>query len=261
MAACKIPSRHGECRPASRCRPTGCRPSPCSCKCRKRCRRERRRPRRDRQDDGEHHGRNERRSEWMNGFHGGSFRWIGIGAVMSDPGRPPIRAASFMETTIAHCPHTEQEAAKFVKEIPKLNGKTPETGAFDRESSQIRGRRPDDCAGGRILRYWTAWKTRTNPAKRSCPARRRCCSTRCGRVPGVVRTRRELLEAMHGKTHGGVHVHVIDTMVARLRKNLGTGGGCIETVHGRGAGSGRAVRGAGATCWPTRCKIKLSDRS
>ena len=195
----------------------------------------------------------------MNGFHGGSFRWIGIEVVMSDPGRPPARTSRFMESTIAQRPQAGQGGAKFVKEIPQLNGKTPETGAFGRESSQIRGKCPGNCAEGRFLRYWTTWKTRTNPAKRPCPARRLCCSTRCGRVPGVVRTRRELLEAMHGKTHGGVHVHVIDTMVARLRKNLGTGGGCIETVHGRGAGSGRAVRGAGATCWPTRCKIKLSD--
>lgn len=52
--------------------------------------------------------------------------------------------------------------------------------------------------------------------------------------PNAVRTRRELLEAMHGKTRGNVQEHAVDTMVARLRKDLGAAGGCIETVRGRG---------------------------
>lgn len=52
--------------------------------------------------------------------------------------------------------------------------------------------------------------------------------------PGVVWTRCELLEAMHGKTLGNVQKHAVDTMVARLRKELGAAGGCIETVRGRG---------------------------
>ncbi len=52
--------------------------------------------------------------------------------------------------------------------------------------------------------------------------------------PGVVWTRRELLEAMHGKTLGGVQEHAVDTMVGRLRKELGAAGGCIETIRGRG---------------------------
>ena len=52
--------------------------------------------------------------------------------------------------------------------------------------------------------------------------------------PGVVWTRGELLEAMHGKTRGNVQEHAVDTMVARLRKELGAAGGCIETVRSRG---------------------------
>ena len=52
--------------------------------------------------------------------------------------------------------------------------------------------------------------------------------------PGVVWTRRELLEAMHGKTRGNVQEHAVDMMVARLRKSLGAAGGCIETVRCRG---------------------------
>ena len=52
--------------------------------------------------------------------------------------------------------------------------------------------------------------------------------------PGVVWTRRELLEAMHGKTLGGVQEHAVDMTVARLRKELGAAGGCIETVRRRG---------------------------
>ena len=52
--------------------------------------------------------------------------------------------------------------------------------------------------------------------------------------PGVVWSRCELLEAMHGKTRGNVQEHAVDAMVARLRKELGTAGGCIETVRGRG---------------------------
>lgn len=52
--------------------------------------------------------------------------------------------------------------------------------------------------------------------------------------PGVVWSRRELLEAMHGKTLGGVQEHAVDTMVGRLRKELGALGDCLETVYGRG---------------------------
>jgi DNA-binding response OmpR family regulator len=52
--------------------------------------------------------------------------------------------------------------------------------------------------------------------------------------PGVVRTRRELLVAMHGKTRGNVQDHAVDTMISRLRENLGASGDCIETVRGRG---------------------------
>ena len=52
--------------------------------------------------------------------------------------------------------------------------------------------------------------------------------------PGVVWSRCELLEAMHGKTRGNVQEHAVDAMVARLRKELGAAGGCIETVRGRG---------------------------
>ena len=52
--------------------------------------------------------------------------------------------------------------------------------------------------------------------------------------PGAVWSRRELLEAMHGKTLGGVQEHAVDTMVGRLRKELGAAGGCIETVRCRG---------------------------
>ena len=52
--------------------------------------------------------------------------------------------------------------------------------------------------------------------------------------PGDVWTRRELLEAMHGKTRGNVQEHAVDAMVARLRKSLGAASGCIETVRGRG---------------------------
>ena len=52
--------------------------------------------------------------------------------------------------------------------------------------------------------------------------------------PGAVWSRRELLEAMHGKTLGGVQEHAVDMMVARLRKSLGAAGACVETVHGRG---------------------------
>ena len=52
--------------------------------------------------------------------------------------------------------------------------------------------------------------------------------------PGVVRTRRELLVAMHGKTRGNVQDHAVDTMVSRLRENLGASGDCIETVRGQG---------------------------
>lgn len=52
--------------------------------------------------------------------------------------------------------------------------------------------------------------------------------------PGAVWSRRELLEAMHGKTRGNVQEHAVDAMVARIRKELGAAGGCIETVRGRG---------------------------
>ena len=52
--------------------------------------------------------------------------------------------------------------------------------------------------------------------------------------PGVVWSRCELLEAMHGKTRGNVQEHAVDAMVARIRKELGAAGGCIETVRGRG---------------------------
>ena len=52
--------------------------------------------------------------------------------------------------------------------------------------------------------------------------------------PGVVWSRCELLEAMHGKTRGNVQEHAVDAMVARLRKELGAAGGCIETVRCRG---------------------------
>ena len=52
--------------------------------------------------------------------------------------------------------------------------------------------------------------------------------------PGDVWSRRELLEAMHGKTRGNVQEHAVDAMVARLRKELGAAGGCIETVRSRG---------------------------
>lgn len=52
--------------------------------------------------------------------------------------------------------------------------------------------------------------------------------------PGEVLSRRELLETMHGKGRGNVEEHAVDAMVSRLRKALGPGGACIETVRGEG---------------------------
>ena len=52
--------------------------------------------------------------------------------------------------------------------------------------------------------------------------------------PGEVLSRRELLETMHGKGRGNVEEHAVDAMVSRLRKALGPGGACIETIRGEG---------------------------
>lgn len=52
--------------------------------------------------------------------------------------------------------------------------------------------------------------------------------------PEAVWTRREILEALHGKTRGNVQDHAVDSMVSRIRKELGALGDCLETVYGRG---------------------------
>ena len=52
--------------------------------------------------------------------------------------------------------------------------------------------------------------------------------------PGEVLSRGELLEMMHGTGGGNVQEHAVDAMVSRLRKALGPGGACIETVRRKG---------------------------
>ena len=52
--------------------------------------------------------------------------------------------------------------------------------------------------------------------------------------PGEVLSRRELLETMHGKGGGNVQEHAVDATVSRLRRALGPGGACIETVRRKG---------------------------
>lgn len=52
--------------------------------------------------------------------------------------------------------------------------------------------------------------------------------------PGEVLSRGELLEMMHGTGGGNVQEHAVDATVSRLRKALGPGGACIETVRRKG---------------------------
>lgn len=81
--------------------------------------------------------------------------------------------------------------------------------------------------------------------------------------PGRVLSRKELLEAMHGKTLGNVQKHAVDATVSRLRKALGPCGDCIETVRQAGfrwnPDCVRVDPSTGET-WVGGTRIDLSER-